>query len=200
MEDTLLSMIGARRGHFRLESGHHGDLWLDLDSLFRRPGRLRPAVEMLARCIAEHEVEVVCGPLSGGAFVAQMIAVELDIEFCYTGRTRPPRGSDLYSARYRLPEGVSVGRRRVAVVDDVINAGSAVRSTLAALRDGQAAPVAIGALLVLGMPASALAAEQGLALETVAQIDNRLWAPEDCPLCATDAELEDLVSRGTGVR
>jgi orotate phosphoribosyltransferase len=192
MEETLLSMIGARRGHFRLESGHHGDLWLDLDSLFRRPGRLRRAVERLARCIAEHEVEVVCGPLSGGAFVAQMIAVELDIEFCYTERIRAPRGSDLYSARYRLPEGVSVGGRRVAVVDDVINAGSAVRSTLA--------PVAIGALLVLGMPASALAAEQGIALETVAHIDNRLWAPEECPLCATDAELEDLVSRSSGVR
>jgi orotate phosphoribosyltransferase len=189
VDDTLLSMAGARRGHFRLESGHHGDLWLDLDSLFRRPARLRPAVETLARSIAGHEVELVCGPLSGGAFLAQMIAAELDVEFCHTERTEAPRDGELYSARYRLPEGVPVGGRRVAVVDDAINAGSAVRSTLAALRDGGAVPVAIGALLVLGTSAPALAAAQGLALETVARIDNDLWTPEDCPLCAAGAEL-----------
>jgi hypothetical protein len=29
-----------RRGHFVLESGHHGNLWLDLNSLFLRPAAL----------------------------------------------------------------------------------------------------------------------------------------------------------------
>ena len=41
MQEELLSLIAARQGHFRLESGHHGSLWLDLDPLFVRPGRLR---------------------------------------------------------------------------------------------------------------------------------------------------------------
>jgi orotate phosphoribosyltransferase len=69
MENTLLSMIDVRRGHFRFESGHHGDLWLDLDSLFRRPVRLRPAVELLTRRIADHEVPLGDGTAdaSGGA-------------------------------------------------------------------------------------------------------------------------------------
>ncbi|SEG76831.1 orotate phosphoribosyltransferase [Thermomonospora echinospora] len=193
MEDTLRSMVGVRRGHFRLESGHHGDLWLDLDSLFHRPVRLRPMVESLARRIAGHGADMVCGPLSGGAFVAQMVALELDIEFCHTERTEAPQGDGLYSARYRLPRGVSVRGRRVAVVDDVINAGSAVRSTLTALRTGQADPVAIGALLTLGTPASALAADQGIALEAVGRLDNTLWEPQDCPLCAAGEALQDLV-------
>lgn len=191
VEAELLSMIGARRGHFRLESGHHGDLWLDVDSLFRRPARLRPAITSLARRLAGHDADMVCGPFSGGAFAAQMIAAELDVEFCYTERTVAPQGDALFSARYALPNGFPVEGRRVAVVDDVINAGSAVRATLAALRDAGADPVALGALLVLGPPGAGLAAEQGLALEKVASLDNVLWVPRDCPLCASAAPLDD---------
>ncbi len=26
-----MGLVGARTGHFRFESGHHGDTWLDLD-------------------------------------------------------------------------------------------------------------------------------------------------------------------------
>jgi orotate phosphoribosyltransferase len=40
--DGLIEALAARRGHFRLESGHHGELWLDLDPLFARPARLAP--------------------------------------------------------------------------------------------------------------------------------------------------------------
>src|SRR5215468_5004613 len=111
MESELLGLLRARRGHFRLESGHHGDLWLDLDALFRRPARLRPAISSLARRLADHRPELVCGPLSGGAFAAQSIAVELDAEFCYTERTEAPLHDALYSARYRLPAGFGVEGR-----------------------------------------------------------------------------------------
>jgi orotate phosphoribosyltransferase len=37
---AFLDLVAARHGHFRLESGHHGRLWLDLDSLFAESGRL----------------------------------------------------------------------------------------------------------------------------------------------------------------
>ncbi|MBA9005353.1 orotate phosphoribosyltransferase [Thermomonospora cellulosilytica] len=194
MRDEPLSMIGARRGHFRLESGHHGDLWLEVDALFRRPARLRPAIGSLARRLAAHDVEVVCGPLSGGAFVAQMVALELDAEFCYTERIAVPQAGALYSARYRLPPEFAVNGRRVAVVDDVINAGSAVRATLSALHDAQAVPMAIGALLMLGRNAATLAKDHGLALEAVADLDNTLWPPQNYPLCATGTPLEDLIA------
>ena len=82
----LLDLVPARRGHFEYESGHHGDLWLDLDTLFLRPRRLQPYVPSSRSQVARHEPEVVCGPLVGGAFVAQSVAAELDIDFCYTAR------------------------------------------------------------------------------------------------------------------
>jgi orotate phosphoribosyltransferase len=89
MQSELLTLIAARNGHFKLESGHHGTLWLDLDPLFVRPGRLRRFVAGLADKLAGHGVEAVCGPLTGGAFLAQAVAAALDVEFHYTERVAP---------------------------------------------------------------------------------------------------------------
>ena len=81
LDEELLGLLTGRRGHFRLESGHHGDLWLDLDSLFLRPARLRRFAAALALRFADLAIEAVCGPLVGGAFVAQAVAAELDVEY-----------------------------------------------------------------------------------------------------------------------
>ena len=72
MVEKLLRLVPARTGHFLLESGHHGNLWLDLGPLFVRPNLLRPFVIELAALLTGHGVEVVCGPVLGGAFLPQI--------------------------------------------------------------------------------------------------------------------------------
>jgi orotate phosphoribosyltransferase len=200
MQTELLTLIAARNGHFRLESGHHGSLWLDLDPLFLRPGRLRRFVAGLADKLARHAVEAVCGPLTGGAFLAQSVAAVLDVEFYYTQRVASPQRDTLYAAQYRMPDSLRKrvrGRaeppfgKAVAVVDDVINAGSAVRATLAELRACGARPAAVGALLVLGSAASSLCTGQAIPLEYLATLPNEVWAPAECPLCVAGTPLED---------
>jgi orotate phosphoribosyltransferase len=191
--DGLIDALDARRGHFRLESGHHGELWLDLDALFARPARLAPFVAELAGQLARCGADVVCGPLAGGAFVAQAVAGRLGIEASWTERVAAPSGGGLYAARYRIPEALRdrVRGRSVAVVDDVVNAGSATRATIADLRACDAHPVALGALLVLGDGAARLAGEERLALASVAALPNAIWAPAECPLCAAGVALEE---------
>jgi orotate phosphoribosyltransferase len=49
MEAELVDLLSTRQGHFQLESGHHGNLWLDLDLLFLQPKRLLPFARDLAR-------------------------------------------------------------------------------------------------------------------------------------------------------
>jgi orotate phosphoribosyltransferase len=191
MRDDLIDLLSVRSGHFRLESGHHGDLWLELDLLFLRPARLRPFVEELAGLLAGHRIQAVCGPLTGGALVAQMIAATLDAGFAYAERVASP-GRDLFATGYRVPDSLqpSLSGRRVAIVDDAINAGSAVRGTLAALRRCEAEPVALGALLVLGDAPADLAATQSLPLAGIAHLPAHLWTPPECPLCAAGMPLE----------
>jgi len=196
MQTELLALIPARNGHFKLESGHHGNLWLDLDPLFVRPSRLQRFVAGLADKLARHAVEAVCGPLTGGAFLAQAVAAALDVEFYYTERIMSPERDVLYAVTYRLPGGLRerVRGRATAVVDDVINAGSAVRGTLAELRACGATPAVVGALLVLGSAAAGLCIDQAIPLECLAALPNELWAPADCPLCAAHIPLEDLTA------
>jgi orotate phosphoribosyltransferase len=194
MREELVRLLAPRKGHFRFESGHHGDLWLELARLYLRPGRLRPLVGELARRLAAHGVEAVCGPLVEGAFLAQMVAQELDVEFYFAEQFLRQRGDGLYPVGYRIRDALRPAARgkSTAVVDDVINAGSAVRGACADLRACGARPVAIGALLVLGPPASAFAAGEGLPLESLSYLPNALWEPSACPLCASGAPLEGV--------
>jgi orotate phosphoribosyltransferase len=192
LPEGFASLLAFRKGHFRLESGHHGDLWLDLELLCLRPERVWRFTAELARRLSKHHVEAVCGPLIEGAFVALMVAAEMEVQFCYAERSAPPQSDTLYPVKYQIPGALrsKVHGKRVAIVNDVINAGSAVRGTFADLQASGAKPVAIGALLVLGTSASSFAADHHIPLESISQLPNNLWAPSECPLCAARVPLE----------
>jgi orotate phosphoribosyltransferase len=190
--DAFLELVSSRRGHFEFESGYHGELWLDLDPLFARPSRVAPLIAGLAAALRCHDVEGVCGPLVGGAFLAQSLAAALDLEFLYTEPVPSPAGSGLYQARYRLPAALSprVRAKRIAIVDDVISAGSSSRATWAELQTHRAHPVAVGTLLLLGSAGADFFRRNGLAVEAVSCLPFELWTPASCPLCAGGVPLE----------
>lgn len=191
---SLLELVSGRRGHFRLESGHHGELWFDLDALFAEPRRVAPFVSALAEFIRPHDVSIVCGPLLGGAFLAQLVAHALDAEFCFTERVMPAQATGLYRARYLLPAAFAerVRGKRVAMVDDVMSAGSALGGTFVELKAHGAQPVVAGALLVLGVAGADHFRTLGIPVEAVAREAYELWLPESCPLCDADEPLEDI--------
>lgn len=191
----FLALVAGRRGHFRLESGHHGGLWLDLDPLFADPRRIEPFVAALADAVRPHDADAVCGPLLGGAFLAQLVAHALGAAFCFTERVMPAGDeASLYRARYRLPPAfiARVRGKRIAMVDDVMSAGSALRGTYAELQAHGACPVVAGALLVLGSAGADYFAQHNIPVEAVARDDYELWLPGECPLCAAGMELEDV--------
>ena len=194
--EKFLELVGGRRGHFRLESGHHGAVWLDLDALFARPAAVGPFVDVLTARLRVYAPEVVCGPLLGGAILAQWLARDLGTAFCFTGRESRPRAPGLYAASYRLPAAFRshVAGRRVVIVDDVVSAGSSVRATYAELQHQGAIPVAVGALLVLGDAATAYFSDRRLVVEGVVRDDYVLWPPGDCPRCAEGMPLEDMTA------
>jgi orotate phosphoribosyltransferase len=137
-----------------------------------------------------HRIDTVCGPLTGGALLAQSIAIELGAEFAFAERIETDRGG-LYPVDYRLPSGLrsGIGGLRVAVVDDAISAGSAVRAALADLVSCGAIPVALGALMLIGPKAVSLATEMRLPLERLLELPNPVWTPAECPLCAAGRPL-----------
>ncbi len=191
--DGILQSLPARHGHFRLESGYHTDLWLSLDALFLDPQVLAPRVAALADLLRPYDASAICGPLLGGAFLAQAVAARLGVRFYYCQPAPPATEDGLFAAEYRLPPDLrrTAGRETFAVVDDVISAGSSVRATAAALGSSGARTVVVGSLLLLGDAATEHFASLGIPVVALGKREFNLWAPDECPRCQAGVPLED---------
>jgi orotate phosphoribosyltransferase len=177
----------ATRGHFRYESGHHGDLWLDLDALLVDARAVHGWAATLAEQVAACRPEVVCGPLTGGAFVAQALAATLGAAFVFAER-RPVEGS----VGYRIPDGLRarLAGRRVLLADDAVNAGSALLATLEDARRCGAELVGFASLIALADAAATLAASHPVPFVHLVVLERSLWPAQACPLCAAGVPLD----------
>jgi orotate phosphoribosyltransferase len=176
----------AERGHFAYEGGEHGDTWLALDRLFADPRRLQRAVARLADELAAHDPDVVCGPLAGGALVAQWLAWELGAAFVYA--EAQPNGCA--SGRpYVIPAASRSGlaNRRVVVADDVIDAGSAVRACIGEVEGAGGSVVAVASLIARDRPPEER--DLGLPVTALATVAWTSWPASECPLCKSGQAL-----------
>ncbi len=71
----------------------------------------------------------------------------------------------------------------MALVNDVINVGSAVCGTVADLHACRAQPVAITALAALTPWVRRFAETNKLDLEVLAWLESEVWTPRACPMC-----------------
>jgi len=189
----MTPLLAPQHGHFRFESGHHSSQWMDLETLFLQPAHVEPLADELAQRLAKHNVEVVCGPLVEGAFLALMVARQLGVPFTYSERIET-RSDALYPIAYRVPRALHyhVRGKRVAIVNDVISAGSAVGRTAVDLDACGATMVAIAALLILGDWTVRFAADRNIAVEALEERPLEIWTPEECPLCARGVALSNV--------
>jgi orotate phosphoribosyltransferase len=191
MLNKVTPLLRVRRGHFKMESGYHSATWFELGSLFDDPVTVRPFAAELAHRLSSHRPDAVCGPMTGGAKLAEVIATELGIDAIIAERSETG-ATGLFPVRYRIADTHRHGTRgkRIAIVDDAISAGSAVRGTHADLTECGALPVALGALVVFGDAAAKFAADNGLALEAIERVPFDMWRPTDCPLCKARVALD----------
>jgi orotate phosphoribosyltransferase len=80
---------------------------------------------------------------------------------------------------------------RVALADDAVNAGTAIRACATELQNSGAVPVAVAALLALGPAEATVRDTMGLPLYAAAQLNSRAWPAATCPLCASGVPLDE---------
>jgi orotate phosphoribosyltransferase len=121
-----------------------------------------------------------------------LVALELGCDFVYAERFANTSREGLFPVEYRLPKALhgAVKGKCVAIVNDVISAGSAVRGAFRDLQFLGAEVVGIGALLGLGDSIGKFAGENHVALELLQRMPHNLWTPEECPLCAAGEPVE----------
>jgi orotate phosphoribosyltransferase len=197
MLNRVTPLLKVRRGHFKMESGYHSGAWFELGSLFDDLVTVRPFVAELARLLSAHRPDAVCGPMTGGAKLAEMVAIEMGIDGIVAERSGTAGATGLFPVRYRIAEAQrqKTRGRRIAIVDDAISVGSAVRGTHADLIACGALPVALGALVVFGDAAAQFAADNGLALEAIERMPFDMWRPTDCPICTAGVALDTSAAR-----
>ena len=197
IEQELFAAVAASRGHFVYESGHHGDLWLEFDRLFFETEHAHRFVAMLGERTHSLRPDTICGPLVGGAFVAHTLAAQTHRRFAFSEPRMQPDGT----AEYVIPPGLQsrLANARVLVVDDVMNAGSAVRMTADALRKCGATLVGFGALMALGNVGPLLREEYGVPFTALSVTERRLWEPHLCVLCEHGVPITDDQDAVTGL-
>ena len=192
MKGTFLDLLSVNKGHYALESGLHGDVWFDLEIAFIHPQSLQPFTDRLADLLSEYDISAVCGAFVGGAFLAYSIAQRLEMDFLYTERdVRSANGLETVS--YRLPAALrsAVANRRIGVIDDVINAGSAVTKTCDELRSFGAKPVVLASILTVGGQSPKELSDEYPKVVSLEHLESNLWEPRQCPLCKSGVPLVD---------
>jgi orotate phosphoribosyltransferase len=192
MNSSFVELLSVKKGHFLLESGMHGDVWFDLEPVFVHPHLLEPFIDGLATVLSHFDIDALCGAFVGGAFIAYPIARRMELNFFYTERAiRNENGVQTVS--YRLPAALSsaVTNRKIAVIDDVINAGSAVTKTSDELRSFGGIPVVMASILTVGGHSPKRLSKAYPPVVSLEHLESMLWEPQGCPLCKSGVSLVD---------
>ncbi len=192
MSSSFLDLLSVGHGHFKLESGMHGDVWFDLERAFVKPRHLDPFVTELSRLLTSYKPDAICGALVGGAFVGYSVALILGTDFLYAERFENSSNNER-KVGYRLAEEfqANIAGKRVAVVDDAINAGSAVLKTCSQLTKFGARPIVLASLLTVGGKAPKKLPGNDLPIISLEHLESNLWQPKECPLCMAGELLID---------
>jgi orotate phosphoribosyltransferase len=193
MNESFQELLDINRGHFQLESGLHGDVWFDLEKVFLHPKVLVPFIKELAALIDQYNLSTVCGAMVGGVFVAYSVAETLGLEFIYTERHVNVHHGAGYEVSYKLPQALrsAVADRKVGIIDDVINAGSAVTKTYEELKGFGANTVVLASLLTVGGKSPKRLSRKYPPIVALEHLESNLWKPSDCPLCKSGKPLSD---------
>lgn len=184
------------QGHFELHSGRHSAHYIEKNILFRRPRLTSVLCRRLAKMlVGRHSgttaplIDVVVGPVSGGAIVAHWLAYHLEM------LTKTPvialstkRDSENFH-RFSAVDSAEIASKNVIVADDVLSTGKTLKELVNYLRglncglesDGRAGVVA--AAVLFDRRACGSHEIFGIPLYSLFPIPLASWDKEDCPLC-----------------
>jgi orotate phosphoribosyltransferase len=170
--DLLRGSEAMLEGHFELSSGNHSDRYFQCALVLQHPRE----TERLARALATRVpsgIDVVIGPAMGAVTWAYEVARALGVRGLFTERQN---GAMSLRRGFRLRAG-----ERVLVVEDVLTTGGSAAEVIEVVRALGGVPIGVGAVINRsgGNPFSA----QALPCFALADVQARLWAPSECPLC-----------------
>src|SRR5919109_4362187 len=169
---ALYEKTGAlMRGHFRLTSGLHSDVYLQSALVLQHPVDAATLGAALAARFRDPGVQTVLAPAIGGILVAHEVARALGVRALFTERE---------GGAMRLRRGFALAAgERCLVVEDVITTGGSTREVVACVEEHGGSVVGVGSLIDRSGGAAAFPVKR-VALATLTAAT---YPPESCPLC-----------------
>lgn len=172
------------RGHFRLSSGRHSDLFVQKFRVLEHPGLAQRFGEEIARVFAER-FDVVAAPAIGAIVLGFTTALAAGTRMIFAERVD---GSMMFRRGFAIAP-----HEKVLVVEDVVTTGGSAREVVHLVQGEGGEAVGIGALIDRADPARPV--DLGAPLHALVQLETRSWDLADCPLCSEGRPLEDPGSR-----
>jgi len=167
----VLEGIGAvLRGHFRLASGRHSDVYVEKFRLLERPDVLESVVRAMAADLRAFQPTVVAGPTTGGIIVAYEVARCLGLSAVYVEHDQDRKRALRRNGR------ITPGAR-VLLVDDVLTTGVSLLEVLPVIHAAGATLVGVGVLI----DRSEACPDFGCPVVSACRFDARSYAEDDLP-------------------
>ena len=164
------------RGHFRLTSGLHSDIYLQSALVLQYPEHAAALGSALAAAFRADGVQTVLAPAIGGIIVAHEVARALGVRALFSERE---------GGTMRLRRGFALAAgERCLVVEDVITTGGSTREVVACVEEHGGTVVGVGSLIDRSGGAAAFKVKR----TALATVNATAWPPETCPLCKTGSQ------------
>ena len=161
------------RGHFRLTSGLHSDIYLQSALVLQHPEDAAALGEGLAAAFRDERPHTVLAPAIGGILVAHEVARALGVRALFTERE---------NGVMRLRRGFTLSPgERCLVVEDVITTGGSTREVVQCVEELGGTVVGVGSLIDRSGGAAAFDVRRA----ALATVTASTWPAESCPLCKT---------------
>lgn len=172
------------RGHFRLSSGRHSDVFVQKFRIFEHPRLTQRFGEEIARLFDE-TFDVVASPAVGAIALGFAAGLAADKRFVFAERV-----DDNLSFR----RGFELApRERTLVVEDVVTTGGSAAEVVDLVRAAGGDPIGVGVLL--DRSEAARPPDIGAPLRSLVRLEAETWPPQECPLCRDGLPLDDPGSR-----
>jgi orotate phosphoribosyltransferase len=164
------------RGHFRLTSGLHSDIYLQSALVLQYPQHAGALCAALAAPFRADGVQTVLAPAIGGILVAHEVARALGVRALFTEREdgvmRLRRGFSLASGEPCL------------VVEDVMTTGGSIREVISCVEALGGAVIGVGSLIDRSGGGASFPVKRA----SLATVKATAWRPEECPLCKAGSQ------------
>lgn len=171
------------RGHFKLSSGKHSDVYYEKFTLLSRPSICTQICHQMAESFRDSGAVTVVGPTTGGIIIAYDIARYLGIEAIYA---ESDEGVRIFKRGFALDKG-----RKILIVDDILTTGRSLFEVIDLVKSYQAEIVGIGVMLDRSNGRVGF----DYPFKPLATVQADSWEPENCPICLRGEELTQRGSR-----